>query len=225
MASIYGLWCECGCGDTSVRYIGQTSKSLRTRLTNHRSQARFGTQTPVYHWMRKHGEGNIRIRLLEAVEVASLDEREIWWIAQTQGLLNVTPGGAVSEWLRGSKRPDVSKMMTGSAHYGTKLTEGEVLTIRRNYTGTRGEVSRLAEKYGMSCAGMSDLLRGLSWSHVPFPVASQGKERVRLVEKDVIIIRKRRENGATLRELADEYRTSEANISQIVNRKTWKHVP
>lgn len=220
---IYGLKCVCGCDRADIRYVGQTVLALHTRLTNHRSQARFGTSTPVYHWMRKHGVDNIRIVLLEEVE-SDLDDREIWWIANTPNILNLSPGGGIGDALRGGKRPDISELMSGSSHPATHLTESLVSKMRAEYTQTRGEVSRLAKKYGVTVSTMSDILRGNTWRHVGGAKGSVTKKRVRLREEDVRTIRKRREAGETLNAIARDYDTSEANVLMICTRKTWKHV-
>lgn len=224
MGFVYALWCACGC-DPRVRYIGQTTQSLSTRLTNHRSMARFGIKTPVYNWIRKHGPANIRIKEVEQVnDVETLNEREVFWIANTPGLLNLSPGGSTGEALRGSKRPDISRMMTGSAHYATGLTESDVADMRARYTGERGQIKQLAAEYGLSIGGASDIIRGVSWKHVPGAHSPQGKKRVRLQPDDIRNIRARRANGETLTSIASDYSTSETNIMYITTRRTWKNV-
>ena len=224
MGYIYGLWCACGC-EPRVRYVGQTTQSLNTRLTNHRSMARFGIKTPVYNWIRKHSPDNIRIRGLEVVkDISALNAREIWWIANTPELLNLSPGGVIGDALRGTKRPDISEMMTGSAHYATHLTEDDVVEMRSWYTGKRGQIKEIAAKYDLTSSAASDIIRGVSWKHVPGAHPAQGKKRVRLTEEDVRNVRRRRSSGETLATIAADYETSETNIMYIVERRTWKHV-
>lgn len=225
MAYIYGLRCECGCKKSGVRYVGQTVKTVQTRLVNHRSQARFGTATPVYHWMRKHGVENIQIIVLEEVDPDKLDEREVYWISgRKDQLLNISPGGGPETAFRGAKRPDISARMTGSSHPLSDLTEAQVLSAREEYRGGRGQVSELAKKYRVTGSTMSDILRGRTWKHVTGSHRAQGKSRVRLTEEDVLRIRSRRREGETLWGIAKDYNTSAANISNICTGKSWKHV-
>lgn len=224
MSFIYGLRCACGCAKDGIRYIGQTVLPLNTRLTGHRGQSRFGTATPVYYWMRKHGEANIKIDQLEEVEREDLNAREIWWIANSTGLLNVSSGGTIGDARRGTKRPDISALMTGSAHPQSSLTEGDVRQIREEYVGRRGQVSELAKRYSTAISTMSSIVRGHTWTHVPGTAPTQGKSRVRLTEKDVLEIRRRRSAGETLLRIADDYDTSASNILSICSRKSWANV-
>ena len=49
--------------------------------------------------------------------------------------------------------------------------------------------------------------------------------QAKLTEEDVIQIRRLRQQGALLSELASDFGVKQMAISSIVNRKTWKHVP
>jgi hypothetical protein len=52
-----------------------------------------------------------------------------------------------------------------------------------------------------------------------------GTSRAKLTEDGVREIRRRRAKGATLTELSDVFGVTVPNISSIVHRRTWKHVP
>jgi len=47
---------------------------------------------------------------------------------------------------------------------------------------------------------------------------------VKLTDKKVVEIRDARLRGETLSRIASEFGVTEANISYICNRKTWKHI-
>lgn len=164
-AFIYGLHCVCGCDDPGIRYIGLTTQRLSTRLTNHRGMSRYGIKTPVYNWMRKHGETNTRIRELEITDSDNMDAREIHWIDKTEGLLNISPGGEGGVF-RGKKRPDISKRMTGERHPASLLTEEAVRSMRTRYTGKYGELSAFAREFGVRVQTVEDAVKGKSWKHV-----------------------------------------------------------
>lgn len=164
-AWIYGLHCVCGCDDSGIRYIGLTTQSLTTRLTNHRGMSRYGVTTPVYNWMRKHGESNIRILELEKTDTESMNSREVDWIDSTPGLLNISPGGEGGTF-RGKKRPEISKRMSGENHPGSILTESIVRDIRARYTGAYGELTRFARQYGVKVQTIEDAVKGRSWKHL-----------------------------------------------------------
>jgi hypothetical protein len=47
----------------------------------------------------------------------------------------------------------------------------------------------------------------------------------KVVEKDIEDIRKRYAGGETQREIGEDYGMTQANVSEIVRRRTWRHVP
>ena len=56
----------------------------------------------------------------------------------------------------------------GSAHHRTRLTEADVLAIRRRRMD--GETERsIAATYGLSASAMHEIVTGESWRHVGFP--------------------------------------------------------
>ncbi len=125
----------------------------------------------------------------------------------------------------------------GASNGMSKLSEDDVLAIRRRHAGgerTRGE---LATEYGVTIACVDQLLNRSRWAHVPrdpeTPVARvlHGNAGARgggskLTEGQVIQIRRRRaRGGVTLATLARDFEVSAAAIQAIVSRKNWKHIP
>lgn len=223
---IYGLYCECNsCTGNQIRYIGQTQQSPQKRLNNHRSLARFGVNTPVYHWIRKHGPENIRILDVEwPTDGETLDECERRVIATygLDNLLNIAVGGVDGGTL-GRKRPEFADSIRGEKHFRSALTDEQVLEIRSSYRGSHGEVSLLASKYGVSITTISDILLNKIWTHLPSADVTPKKRR-RLTEDEVRDIRSAFSSGVKMRDLSNLYGVTFANVSHIVNRKTWKHV-
>jgi hypothetical protein len=222
--TIYGLSCTCH-PDAGIRYVGQTAVKISERLTGHRSSARFGIKTPVYYWMRKHGVENIRITFIETPGPGeTLDECEIRLIRdmrKTCNLLNLSDGG---EGRRGYFSPSQSLAMRGSNHFATSLTDDDVRYIRSEYGGERGQVTKFARQFGMNPTSIVDILSGKTWGHIPLGSVVPPKRPRRITETDVRTIRQKVREGESQRELAIDYRVTLANISMIVNRKTWKHV-
>ena len=91
---IYGMGLK---NDPYIRYIGMTTKSIEKRLMEHKKASRHGRKYPVYDWIRKHGEENVVIFLIEYVE-KNLEDREVFWINRYKdlghNLLNLTEGGS-----------------------------------------------------------------------------------------------------------------------------------
>lgn len=52
-------------------------------------------------------------------------------------------------------------------HGRAKLSEDKVIKIRANYSGTRGEIRRLAIEFGVGLTAIKNVLEGKTWFHVP----------------------------------------------------------
>lgn len=81
------------------RYVGQTTKKLARRISEHRGVARRGRKTPFYDWLRKTPDTDYEVVVLERVVTnrEDLGEAEISWItlfrATGDRLLNLSEGG------------------------------------------------------------------------------------------------------------------------------------
>lgn len=209
-----------------MRYIGQTQQKLTVRVTNHRCQARFGTDQPVYRWIRKHGPDNIRAKVLQEVnEEGNLDEAEREWISKAglNNLLNVAVGGVDGTTL-GRKRPGQSLRMRGEGHPASRITEGDVRYMRDSYTRERGQVTEFSKRYGITVTAVMDVISGRSWPHLPLGKIVPKKRRPKLTEDEVRSIRERYARGETMTSIAKDFEQTITNVSYIVNRKTWTHV-
>lgn len=54
----------------------------------------------------------------------------------------------------------------GTKHGKAKLTEEQVLEIRKKYTGKRGEQSQLARDYGVTQKSIWDIVNRNQWKHI-----------------------------------------------------------
>lgn len=75
-------------------YVGQTAFNLQYRLKQHFHDAKRGKQRPLCRAIRKYGEENFSIELIE--ETKFLAEREIYWIQELNTYkkgYNATKGG------------------------------------------------------------------------------------------------------------------------------------
>jgi len=88
MSAIYGLYDK----DGQLRYIGKANDPLR-RLSSHMRDSKR-RDTPLYRWIRKHGQPEIRI-LIEASTDWRADEIRLIHEARSRGerLLNLAAGG------------------------------------------------------------------------------------------------------------------------------------
>lgn len=79
-------------------YVGQTTVSIKLRFQNHLSAARRGKDYVIGKAIRKYGEENFYVELLEECLVEELNERERYWISffnsNKAGIgYNMSPGG------------------------------------------------------------------------------------------------------------------------------------
>lgn len=89
MALVYGL---CRNTDSTIRYVGMTTKSGNQRFKEHLRSARSGKNLPVYKWMRKYPD----IKYIILADNLTKDEAiatEIKLISHYENLLNCTSGG------------------------------------------------------------------------------------------------------------------------------------
>lgn len=90
----------------------------------------------------------------------------------------------------------------------------------------------LAAEYHVSPHRIADVANGIAWQGFGEPVhATFGKRQdgeandmAKLTADDVVAIRRRCAEGESQASLARAFGVNHANISMIVNRKTWRHI-
>ena len=55
----------------------------------------------------------------------------------------------------------------GSRHGASKLTEAQVMEARHKYATGRYTLTTLANEYCLTLTPMSQLIRGVTWAHLP----------------------------------------------------------
>lgn len=175
---IYGLVCGCvTCADQGlgIQYVGQTMRSLKSRLADHRKPHGSDKYTERGRWVLGHGPENIGIVELERDPEEGLDEAEVKWIRELNTLKpsgkNATPGGYSGGGRPGEKNP------------GSKLTEAQVRDIIEEIgTNPAVRTQELKERYGVSNVTILNIDSGRSWATVPRPygrnlIGRRGKRR------------------------------------------------
>lgn len=121
-------------------------------------------------------------------------------------------------------------MGRGEENGMAKLTEEIVKAIRADYK--RGGVSQreLAVKYGISQPTVSHVVTGYVWGHVkgavePLTDHTVGRMQRALTDNEARAIRLEYQLGnVTQAQLAERYGVVQSQISNIILRKTYKHV-
>lgn len=76
--------------------------------------------------------------------------------------------------IKGRGKMPVGVGQPGELHPSARLTESQVLEIRRRYAEGSISQRRLADEYGIHQTHVSDIVIGRAWSHVPGPRAHGG---------------------------------------------------
>lgn len=130
------------------------------------------------------------------------------------------------------------KSTKGSAHYKTKLTESLVVEIREAASAGIETLQQIGERFGINYSTASDIARGKSWKHAGGPItknrprpqnsnyASGSKQGSSKVNEEIVAeIRSKFASGEENQgELSRRLGLHQTTVSDIVRRKSWKHV-
>ena len=80
------------------KYIGQTTQGYLHRFKQHLQESQYGDTSILHNAIRKWGEDNFKVEVIETCDVNQLDEREIYWISfyntyKSKDHYNMTSGG------------------------------------------------------------------------------------------------------------------------------------
>lgn len=111
----------------------------------------------------------------------------------------------------------------GEKHPGVKLSEKEVLEIRKKYATGSFLQRDLGTEFGIAETTVSQIILGKIWTLLPGAVSSRhyGKK---LTPEMVQEIRRRWEEGESRRQLVRAFGVNPVTIWQIVTRRTWKGI-
>ena len=96
MGDIYGIVRK---QDEQIVYVGQTIRNYKIRWQQHKQQAREGRPYALYNALRKYGSENFYPILIEQCEDNKLNEREKYWIAYYQTMINKKGENNISPFL------------------------------------------------------------------------------------------------------------------------------
>ena len=123
-------------------YVGQTRQKLSRRINGHKhSQKKFGVDAAI----TKYGWENFTVEVIEECPVESLDEREIFWIAELNSKVpngyNLTDGGdgALNPSEETRMKMSLAKKGCTSWIKGKKMTEEQKAKVSANHADVSGE--------------------------------------------------------------------------------------
>lgn len=207
---VYGLYCiciRCQGKPNPIRYVGQTRRSVGERLNEHLKNSRRDKNhriggLPVYRWVRKHGEGNIRLKVLATgLDDATVDAAEVHQIAvlgtRAPDGLNMTDGGMGKSGYRHSEQTkkaisEKKRGVPGFSKSGLTVHQVEEIKLRL----WEGETQAyLADEFQVSRKTLKDISQGKTWNHVPWPIGPRRRMRSSELRSRIIRSRKRDSSG------------------------------
>lgn len=218
---IYGLLLE---GDSEIRYVGLTRQKPEKRLWQHlwasRREPSDGKKhrQSVYNWIRKYGEGAIRLQVIEEVEgLEYLNEREKFHIEtlpqQGHRLLNLTVGGGNARPTTDEMRRNYSRAQMGHIGYtrGRRMSPEEIERVRISSTGRR-HTEESKQKMSEARMGMvftPEHRENLRLSHTA---------QRRITDEQIDILRTTPYQRGQYSQLAKEWNVSISAVSKHANR-------
>lgn len=195
---------------TGLHYVGCTTKSLRTRWTEHACEAKSKrTSSPLHAAIREHGVGAFRMRVLHRGGLRAMAKLEAACVERLGTThpngYNLTTGGAEGVRYVEESRRRMSKSAETRASKEdrtTQLAEASRKRWRRLQTKEARRVSL------PTTAARKD--------------AARRRRDVVLTADDVSVIRADYTRGAvSQRTLAERYDVSQGTISNVVLFKHW----
>ena len=102
-------------------YIGKTKKSIQERFKEHKCSAKIGSSFYIHKAIRKYGEENFRIDLLEFLNDENLsNDREKFWISELSPDYNMTSGGEGGDYWKGKTFSEEHRYKLGNSFRGKK---------------------------------------------------------------------------------------------------------
>jgi len=125
-------------------YVGQTERTLATRFREHRNSGRKGIGVAI----QQHKPENFTIELLETTTTELADDRETYWIKETNSYgagYNLCETGDSSQ---SSKQPEVKELIREAARrrvedgWVSPTTGGHTEEAKRRMRGPRPNTSK-----------------------------------------------------------------------------------
>lgn len=139
-------------------YIGQTTKTLQKRWNQHLRKCRNGFNTPLYNAIRKYGEDNFSISLVEEVpDEVSLDEREQYWIdhynsyGQPNGYNATSGGNLFSKDTNPVNLPEIREKISDKLKSSTYWKTDEWKSVQKaRWTGENNPAKKIENRKKLS---------------------------------------------------------------------------
>lgn len=111
----------------------------------------------------------------------------------------------------------------GEEKFSAKLTELDVLNIRKKYFDDHISSIKLGIEYGVNHITIIDVIHGRSWKHVGGQITDKNLKN-KLSDEQVIDLREKFGGGCKVKDLALEFDLSIRNIYRVANGEYYKNI-
>lgn len=140
----------------------------------------------------------------------SLDNLE--WVTASENIQHMLRLG-----LRCEKR--------GAEHYAAKMTQEQAFEIKQRYAAGESAAA-LGGEYGVRPNHVKDIGRGVRWKHLPYvDCGERGRHMMKLTRSKVEEMRTLRQQGWTIKRLAERFNVSTTTVVHTVNGKYHNYGP
>ena len=211
------------------KYIGQTINPYE-RYNNHKSSYKNKNSKEynslLHQAFRKYGFNNFSYEVLvkDIDNIDLLNNLEIYYIKHFN--TKVPNGYNIEDGGKNSKKPKTIEHRKKEIWGQAKLTEAEVIELRKAYLNKESPTKIYNEKYKnkLHYNSFLNIWTGKRYSLIMPEVFQKGRH-TKLTEKIVKQIREEREKtNLSYDKLAKKYQISKSTVSDIIKRRTWKNV-
>lgn len=216
-------------------YIGKTGMNFGDRWDCHRAQLRGGyhDNPHLQHAWNKYGEENFEFQIVETVDdISKLNDLEMQYISEyrSNGLSYNIHDGGDGGLLLGKHLSEETKRKIGTKNrehmLGRKLSEQ---TKKKMSESQKKRYANMSDEERMAFGEkMKGINLGREWSKKARDAFAQRQREqpngAKYTPDDIRDIRRKREQGYTLNQLALEYNTSPSYISTITHRRRWAYI-
>lgn len=116
----------------------------------------------------------------------------------------------------------------GESSPNTQTTDAQAIEVRRLATEEGWRGATIARHLRISIKAVNNLLRGLTWKHLPMADVAPYRGEVHVLAKlndaAVCAMRRRYAGGESTKDLAREYGVHVETARSAIQRRTWAHV-
>lgn len=232
---------------TGESYIGQ-SVNIERRFREHKGSLNKGKGNPYLQnsWYA-YGEENFIFEIITECSVEELNELEIHFIDEGDGLFNIKSGGEQNNRHAEETKKKISEALKGvfdgenNPFYGKHHSEETKRLLSEKLSGENhpsfgstqpeefrqhlSEVFKERFKNKENHPNFGKRLSDSSKEKMSKSLRGSNSPHAKLNEEKVLDIKRAYATGITTpKELAEKYEVSAGNIYNILNGKKWKHV-